>query len=480
MGMRALLREHMPELETAFEGEENYAEAKAAWNILTRYSPAGVVQPRTTAEVQQILRLAAEAGVDQIAIRSGGHSFEGGSLGGPDGHALVIDMIKMNRIDIDVQGRTAVVEGGALLGQLYLAAYENGGLMAPMGSCVSVGVGGQAQCGGYGHYARTFGILTDRVRQFEVVTADGTVRIANAVENPDLYWALRGNGTGSFGVITKLWITLNPAPKAPANFELRYALSDIDFDSVFTAIQDYTLAAPVTVNPMVIVWLGYLEVAGSIMTDSPQEREAAIADLKAKLPAPTTEVIEPMSFLESVRDLGLRQTSAPWYQRLENIHREGQEHSRFMKIKAGFVPEKFGPEFIHAFGELAATQPTTGVRVQLLAMDPEHDRDAEDTAIKNRGCPWLMGMSVWIESEDDDNEASDAGTARLPWLNDCYELFYPVTTGGYIGDDDRHEADNGRDLFASYYGANFGRLKEIKRAYDPRNVFHHPLSIPVD
>ena len=480
--IRELLQRDMPNLDMTFEGDPNFDDAKAAWNIITRYSPAGIVQPATIVEIQQIIRLARQASVKQISMRSGGHSFEGLSLGGETGHALVIDMINLNKVAIDTSAKVAEAEGGALLGTIYMEAWKHGQLMLPMGSCVSVGVGGQAQCGGYGHYSRTYGILTDRVQQIEVVTADGELRIANKNENADLFWALRGNGTGSFGVITRLWLELNDAPKAVADFQLRWKITDTDFDEVFAAIQNYTETAPVEFNPMIVIWLGYLELAGSILADTEEKRDQIIKDLRERLPTPATEVIEPMTFIDSVRDLGIRQTSAPWYQDLTKVTREKEEHSRFMKIKAGFMPELFTPEFIHALGKLAQTQPTVGVRVQILGMNPEHDNsvDTESTSIKNRNCPWLMGMSVWIESEDDDGMACRKGIDRLPWLNAAYELFYPYTSGGYIGDDDVNESDFGRDPYESYYGDNLARLKEIKRAYDPDNIFHHTLSIPVD
>ncbi|MGB0972053.1 MAG: FAD-binding oxidoreductase [Mycobacterium sp.] len=157
-GLRQALTDALPDVSQSYAEDQDYGEKKAAWNILTQYRPAGVVQPRTARDVSTILKIAAEYGVEQVSVRSGGHSFEGLSLGGEGGDALVIDMIEMNAITSDSEHHVLHAEGGALLGEVYLHAWDNGRQMLPMGSCVTVGLGGQVQAGGYGHYSRTFGI----------------------------------------------------------------------------------------------------------------------------------------------------------------------------------------------------------------------------------------------------------------------------------------------------------------------------------
>lgn len=489
-GFRSLLAEELPLIETAFEGDENYDDARAAWNIRTRYMPVGVVRPTSTEEVQAVIRCARRAGIGQVVMRSGGHSFEGSSLGGADGRAIVIDMIRMNRVTIDPDQQVATVEGGALTGHISTAAWQHG-LMIPTGDCVAIGVAGQIQCGGYGQASsRPYGCLVDRVEQLEVVTADGEVLIADDTRNTDLYWALRGSGNGSFGVITKLKIRLNEPPRAVAHFDFRWALSDLNFDSfqtVFSALQDYCLNASLTVGSIVEIWLGRLQVEGAIMADTVEERHALIEDMRARLmnipgaPAPTLAEIKPQPFIDTVRDIGLT-TSAPWYPDLSKIVREGTEHSRFMKLKSGFITDPFTTEFIRDLSLLSVAQPSVGCRIQLVAMTGSPVPEVDTTSIKVRKSSWMMGMAVWLESEGphDDSRTNAFGEALVPWIDAAYELFYPYSAGPYTGDEDVDEAKHGRDLYNAYFGTNLPKLKDVKRKYDPANLFHHQFSIPLD
>ncbi|MGY2063544.1 FAD-binding oxidoreductase, partial [Nocardia gipuzkoensis] len=123
-----LLHRHLPSAQMSFEGDPAYDRARATWNVRTRFRPLGIVRPRSAAEVATIVGCAREAGVTQIAIRSGGHSIEGNGLGGRGGHALVIDLIRLDKISVDPQARTATVEPGALLGNLYWEAWSHGEL----------------------------------------------------------------------------------------------------------------------------------------------------------------------------------------------------------------------------------------------------------------------------------------------------------------------------------------------------------------
>ncbi|WP_194837357.1 FAD-binding oxidoreductase [Nocardia sp. XZ_19_369] len=483
VSFKDLVHERLASIPMSFPGDSTFDDATASWSYQVKTQPVGVVAPRSTAEVQEVIRCARDAGVTQLAIRSGGHSFEGGSLGGRDGHAVVIDMIEMKDVTIDRSELTATVGGGTLLGDLTVQAWNQGGLMLPGGNCLAVGVGGQVQCGGYGHYARTHGIQVDRLQRVEMVLADGSAVVADEHRNPDLFWAIRGSGTGSYGVITQLTLRLNKAPAAPANFFVKYPLTDTDsFPRTFKALQDYSLNAPLSFNPMIVIWREHLQILGCLATDTETDREALITDMRDKLP-PTEEFeIQRVDYLETMRQQALVDTSAPFYADLTDIRRERREHLRYMKIKAGFVAEPFTDEFIQKLAEHAITQPSDGVRIQILGLDPNSGLPVDATAIKNRGCHWLMGTSsaIFLEEVDDIDTMVALGKQRDQWLHEAYEIFYPILSGGYIGDDDYEEGDHGRDMFVSYFGNHLPRLKAIKRKYDPDNLFHHKLSIPLD
>ncbi|KAL1925110.1 uncharacterized protein VTP21DRAFT_4764 [Calcarisporiella thermophila] len=471
------LVQHLPSSSVIFQHHPDYKTVSSSWNLRTPYKPYVFVQPANTKEVQAAIKCARQCNVTQVAIRSGGHSFEGASLGGRGGHALVIDLVKMNGVTVDSESGIATAEGGALLGKIYLEAWNTGKYALSAGSCVGVGVAGQASCGGYGHYTRTHGILSDRVLEFEVVTADGNVLIANNEQNEDLYWALRGAGTGSFGIITKLKIKLHQAPDTIINFTLDYQLGWINFKHVFKAFQDYCLSASTKVNPMMVIQFGNFTLVGSILADSKEEGDALVEDMLKRLPPPTNKVIQKVSYIESVVGLSLTQTSAPWWDDLRPLKREGEEKRRWMKIKSGYIPEALPDEFISKLGKLANRQCATGLRVQLLCLGgAESETPVDSTAVSRRGCAYLMGMSVWIMDDEEDpvNGAIEEANYRLPWLNQTFEAFYPYMDGCYIGDDD---ADV-QNLYYNFFGKHFPKLQSIKRKYDPENIFNHRLSIP--
>lgn len=479
--LKKLLSEQVPGLSVSTREDTEYKSLTALWNTKMDYRPLAVVQPTTNQEVAAVVQATKAVGIPHIAIRGGGHSFEALSLGGgQDDKVLVIDIIRMNKVTSDPAKDILTAQGGALLGHVSLHAWEHGQKMLPMGTCPGVGIGGQSQCGGYGFYTRTYGTLTDRVLSFEVVTADGVITTASEQENPDLFFALRGSGMGSFGVITSVTLRTNDAPRATASFSLRWNLADHNVGMILKSLQTACINSPLTVNPMVIAWLGVVEVSGCLLTDSDNERDQVWADFKGRLPEPDTVMFEPMNIIDTVIQIEKTQTSAPWYDHIDHIKREGDEYSRYMKIKAGFIPQQLSDEFLTQLGDFLKTQPASGVRVQLLGLNPHSTPDPDTTSIKARGCPWLMGMSIYLQTKDYGiGNVEKEANARHPWLTQAYELFYPLTSGGYLGDDDYDEGLHGRDMFQSYYGHHLPRLIAVKKRHDPNNLFHHPLSVPV-
>src|SRR5215472_18382925 len=168
--------------------------------------PAAVAYCAVPGEVSACLAFARKFSVP-LAVRSGGHSYGGWSTTA----GLVVDVTRMSRVSVDVGARTARVGAGTLLIDLYdrLSAY---GLAVPGGSCPTVGVAGLALGGGVGVFGRLFGLTCDNVIGVEIVTADGVVRECSADVESDLFWACRGGGGGSFGVVTAFTFRTYPAP----------------------------------------------------------------------------------------------------------------------------------------------------------------------------------------------------------------------------------------------------------------------------
>ncbi|HET9083463.1 MAG TPA: FAD-binding oxidoreductase, partial [Candidatus Limnocylindrales bacterium] len=184
-------------------GTADYEDARRVWNAVFDRRPALIVRPVSVDDVIAAVSFGREHDLE-IAVRGGGHSALGHSTteGG-----LVIDLRRLNEVTVDLEQRRARTGGGALLGQLDIAAQEHG-LVCPVGVVGHTGVAGLTLGGGVGRLQRNFGLTIDSLRAVELVTADGRVVRATADEEPDLFWGLRGAGA-NFGIATSLEFDLH-------------------------------------------------------------------------------------------------------------------------------------------------------------------------------------------------------------------------------------------------------------------------------
>jgi hypothetical protein len=185
-------------------GDDGYEDARVIWNGMVARAPGLIARCADVSDVQNAVRAASEAGI-VTAIRCGGHSLAGFST--CDG-GMVIDLSRMRQVIVDPEGRRARIAGGCLLGSIDTATQEVG-LVFPAGVVSHTGASGLILGGGTGWLTRRFGLSCDNVEGFSLVTADGSVVRANAKDNPDLFWALRGGG-GNFGVVTEFEVRLHP------------------------------------------------------------------------------------------------------------------------------------------------------------------------------------------------------------------------------------------------------------------------------
>lgn len=182
--------------------DPQYNEARKAWNLTVDQHPAVIVVARSVHDVVEAVQFARSAGLD-IAVQSTGHG-----VVRPADNSLLIITSQLTRIRVDAKTQTAWVEAGAKWGMV-LEKTQAVGLAPLLGSSPDVGVVGYTLGGGMGWLARKYGLATDSVRYFEVVTAEGELIHASQDQNPDLFWGLRGGG-GNFGVITGMEIQLYP------------------------------------------------------------------------------------------------------------------------------------------------------------------------------------------------------------------------------------------------------------------------------
>jgi len=189
-------------------GDTDYDTARSVWNGEIDRRPAVIARCLSPADVGAAIGFARAEGLE-ISVRGGGHNY-GGAAVCADG--LMIDLSAMNQVDVDPTTRRARCGGGATIADLDAATQEHG--LAVTGGTVShTGVGGLTLGGGMGWLHARHGLSCDNLESVEIVTADGKVLIANACDNPDLFWALKGGGGGSWGVVTRVTLRTHELPE---------------------------------------------------------------------------------------------------------------------------------------------------------------------------------------------------------------------------------------------------------------------------
>src|SRR4051812_17893936 len=185
--------------------DPTWDEARLAWNLAVDQRPAAVALPETVEDIVEVVRYARANGL-RVAGQSTGHNAH--PLAEGLEHTVLVKTHRMRAVSIDADARVARAEAGALWMDVTYPAGEYG--LAPLaGSSPDVGVTGYTLGGGVSWLGRKYGLATNSVIGIELVTAEGEVVRASSVENPDLFWALRGGG-GSFGIVTAIEMRLYP------------------------------------------------------------------------------------------------------------------------------------------------------------------------------------------------------------------------------------------------------------------------------
>ena len=429
--------------------DQTYDEARKVFNAMIDRRPAFVVRCSGTADVIAAVNFARENELD-IAVRGGGHSVPG--FGTAD-DALVIDLSGMRDVQVDPEQRTARAQGGATWGIFNDATHAHG--LATTGGVVSTtGVGGLSLGGGIGYLARGHGLSCDNLVSAEVVTADGRALTASEQENDDLFWALRGGG-GNFGVVTSFEFRLHPVKDVyggPLFFDLQdagtvlraYREFIVDAPEQFGGFPAWQIAPPLPFIPeerhgetmlaFVACWAGPIE-----------DGEKALKPLRDAAPVVAEHVgAMPYPALNSAFDALYPPGGLQHY------------------WKANFVKE-LTDDAIDAHLEHGPRVPVVNSTVHIYPVNGACNRVASDaTAFAYRDATFATVIAgMWPDPAEND--------ANIAWVRDYYDATAPLSEeGGYInfmsGDD--------QDRIRSNYRGNYDRLVEVKRTYDPDNLFH--------
>ncbi len=422
--------------------DAGYDEARAIHNGLVDRRPALIVRCRTTADVVAALEFARSAGLE-VSVRGGGHNVAGRAV--TDG-GVMISLADMTEVAVDPASATAVAQGGASWAELNTATGEHG--LAVTGGVISTtGIAGLTLGGGLGWLMGKHGLAADNLLAVELVTAAGEVLEVDASSHSDLFWALRGGG-GNFGVVTSFTYRLHPVGMVTGGliahpFEAAPELLRFYRDAVADVSDELTVFAGLVHAPD-----GSGAKLAALVVCHAGEPDAAVRELAPFMAfgSPLMTEVGPLPYpvMNTLLDAG---------------YPKGALNYWLSSFTHG-LPDALIDTAVERFA--AAPSPMSAILL-------EHFHGAvtrvgrNETAVPHREAGWnLLIPTVWTDR---------AGTdANIRWTRETFADLQPHLETrrwlNYLGD------DQGFDAIRAAYGPNYDRLREVKRRYDPDNVFH--------
>jgi FAD/FMN-containing dehydrogenase len=446
------------ELRSRFAGElvlpedDGYDEARAVWNGVIDKRPALIARVSEVDDVVEALAFARQNGL-RVSVRGGGHNVAGTSVreGG-----LVVDLSRVKEVEVDADGGTVRAGAGCTLGELDVAT-QAFGLATPLGVVSETGIAGLTLGGGIGWLRRRHGLSSDNLVSLELVTAGGEVVTASESENPDLYWALRGGG-GGFVVVTSFEYRLHAVgPEVMVCFVLYPAARATE---VLRFADEHVAASGDDLSPLGV--LGQVPQVDAFPEDTHgvpyvailalhpgavEEGAAALAPLR-ELGDPLADLSGPMPYVEAQK-------------LLDEDYPDGWRY-----YWTSVALDELGTETIERIAAHAAAAPSHHSTVDVWYHGGAMGRvGAAATAFGPRP-QYLVGIEANWDAGDDD--------ANIVWARQAVADLGRFSSGGsYLNFPGFFE--EGAELLRSSYGErNYQRLQEVRRRFDPDDVFARP------
>lgn len=435
-------------------GDANYDDVRAIWNAMIDKRPAVIVRCSTSDDVPAVIAFARKHGLE-LCIRGAGHNIAGNSI--CDG-GLVIDHSNMNTVRVDSEKRRAYAEPGATLGD-FDAAVQAHGLASPVGINSTTGIAGLTLGGGFGWLTRKHGMTVDTLLSVNLVTADGRKLRASESENADLFWAIRGGG-GNFGVVTQFEYELYPVgPEITAGL---IVFPGAQSKQVLSKYREYIESTPEEFNAFVVMRqappLPFLPEAVH------GKDVLVLAVFHAGDPAVAEDFIAPLhGFGDPVGAHVGVQPYVQWQQAFDPLLTPGARNywksHNLTELQDGLFDT-----VVEYAGKLPS--PQCEIFIGFIAGAPNRVAP-EAMAWGHRDAKYVINVhGRWDDAADD--------TRCVAWARDFFQASKPYASGGaYVNFMTEEEGDR----VEAAYGANFARLREVKRKYDPENVFHHNQNI---
>lgn len=438
--------------------DAEYATVREVFNAMHGGQPEIVVRCAGTSDVVAAVNFARAEGLT-LAVRGGGHSIAG--LSAIDG-GMLLDLAPMNGVQVDPEAKLARVQGGAVLADVDRET-QAFGLAVPGGLISNTGVAGLTLSGGIGWLRSRHGLSIDNLVSAEVVTADGRLLRASADENADLLWALKGGG-GNFGVVTAFEFALHPVGPTLMFCAPLYPLSagpgPIRFWRDFLADRSDDVGS--------IVEFSTIPSDPEYPEQYWGERIYTIAAVYAGDAGEGERLLQPLRELgDQVADFSGQMSYCDIQQLFDALMPFGQYRAYW---KSHYL-SGLGDAAIDLILAGNASPPSPNTLSSIWNFGGATARvAAADSAFGDRSMPYMMSIdSVWEAPEDDE--------ANIAWTRAFWERMKPHSDRGRIYLNFPGLGEEGEELVRRSYGANFARLGEVKRKYDPLNVFRFNQNI---
>ncbi|KAI3816555.1 hypothetical protein L1987_16256 [Smallanthus sonchifolius] len=458
-------------------------------NTTSTPKPAIIITPTKVSHVQAAVLCARKLGV-QIKIRSGGHDYEGISYISSEKNFVVLDMFNFRTVDVNIANETAVVAAGAQLGELYYRIWEKSKVHGfPAGVCPTVGVGGHLSGGGYGTMLRKYGLSVDHVIDAKLVDVKGRILDRKSM-GEDLFWAVRGGGGASFGVILSYTVKLVPVPATNTVFRILRTVAENATDLVYKwqkvvpAMSNNlfirVLLQPVTVNKQKTARATFI---AHFLGDS-ATLMSEINKIFPELGVKKEDCIE-VSWIQSVLYWANFDYNTTAVEILLNRH---SDNVNFLKRKSDYVQTPIPKSGLTSIfnklvelGKIGLVFNSYGGRMNEVPADatPFPHRAGNLFKIQysvnwNEGDPKLektyMNQSRVLYKFMTEYVSKNPRGAFLNYRDLDIGVMKGTGKSGY---------NSGKVYGEKYFMGNFDRLVKVKTAVDPGNFFRNEQSIPV-
>ncbi len=426
-----------------------YEEARQIWNAMVNRRPAVIVRCGASQDVPVAMKFARDQGLD-LSIRGAGHNIAGNSI---CDNGVMVDFSLMKHVRVDSGKRRAYVEPGATLADVD-AAVQSHGLLTPVGINSTTGIAGLTLGGGFGWLTRKYGMTIDNLISVDAVLANGTMVHASETEHADLFWAIRGGG-GNFGVVTQFEFGLHPV--GPEIFAGLMVFPFEQAKQVLTGYREFTASAPEDLT----VWV-VLRQAPPLPFLSPDVHGKEVVVLAMVYAGPASEgdrLIQPLRELGAPHGEHLgQQPYVEWQKAFDPLLTPGARNywksHNFTELHDGALDSII---------EYAGRLPSPQCEIFIAHIAGAPNRVAPDAmAYGHRDARFVLNVHGRWEAPDQDDPC-------MSWARAFFQASKPfASSGAYVNFMTEEEGDR----VSAAYGANYERLVQLKRKYDPENLFH--------